>query len=275
MGPMTKIRLFLPVGLLFLWSCSTFAPASIQALGADWKETEPGIRWMKRDQSGQRIYVVEADLTAGVRVELAGESRGVPVSVQARHAGYVWAVNGGPYTVQDRQGEKVFVPWSFWKSFQGDFARGQGPHRPSAAALVQDSKGTWRIEDLDQLSGQELQAGGGFSRLLLDGKTVDRASAVESNRREPRTAVGLDASGRHLVILVADGRDPGAWGLTLPELAQTLLNLGVTEAVNWDGGGSSTLVHDQGQGPELVNVPRSWGTGERPVATILGLRVNK
>jgi exopolysaccharide biosynthesis protein len=59
--------------------------------------------------------------------------------------------------------------------------------------------------------------------------------------RHPRTAVGLTAGGRELIILVADGRRPGALGLTGAEMARILHDAGAVDALNLDGGGSTTL----------------------------------
>ena len=86
--------------------------------------------------------------------------------------------------------------------------------------------------------------------LVRDGKNVAEESywrevldhgGVSGLSRQPRTAIGATADGK-LVVLVCDGRNKrGSKGFTLPELADKLISLGCTEAVNLDGGGSSTL----------------------------------
>ncbi|MDK1475882.1 phosphodiester glycosidase family protein [Streptomyces sp. 549] len=83
-------------------------------------------------------------------------------------------------------------------------------------------------------------------------------------RRNPRTAAGTTASG-HLILMTADGRQPGhSAGLTITETAAVMRSLGAVDALNLDGGGSTTLVtHDR-----VRNTP-SDPTGERPVATVL------
>ncbi|MBB1258710.1 phosphodiester glycosidase family protein [Streptomyces alkaliterrae] len=83
-------------------------------------------------------------------------------------------------------------------------------------------------------------------------------------RRNPRTAAGITASG-HLVLMTADGRHPGhSAGLTIPEAAAVMRSLGAVDALNLDGGGSTTLVtHGR-----VRNTP-SDPAGERPVATTL------
>lgn len=85
--------------------------------------------------------------------------------------------------------------------------------------------------------------------------------------RYPRAALGL-APGRILAV-AADGRSRRDGGLTLRELADLLVVLGVERAINLDGGGSASLVC----GGELRNRPRAAHDVEllrgRPVATAL------
>lgn len=81
-----------------------------------------------------------------------------------------------------------------------------------------------------------------------------------SNGRQPRTMAGLDKRGRLLLVTV-DGRRPGvSEGFTLAEGADFMRSLGAEQALNLDGGGSSTMT----VAGELVNAP-SDAAGERPV----------
>ena len=85
--------------------------------------------------------------------------------------------------------------------------------------------------------------------------------------RHPRTAVGFDAGGGFLWLVVVDGRQlPRSAGMSLPELAELFLALGVEEALNLDGGGSSVMT----VGGRMVSSP-SDATGERPVGNSLWL----
>ena len=80
------------------------------------------------------------------------------------------------------------------------------------------------------------------------------------NDKHPRTAMGY-TSGRKLIILVIQGRNPGvAEGATLREEAQLLLDLGCVEALNLDGGGSSSMIVN---GKQTIK-PSDKGA-ERPV----------
>ncbi len=85
--------------------------------------------------------------------------------------------------------------------------------------------------------------------------------------RHPRAALGCD--GERVIALACDGRAEDEAGLTLGELAQTMIDLGAREALNLDGGGSTSLV----SGGVLRNVPREGFDlavpGGRAIATAL------
>jgi exopolysaccharide biosynthesis protein len=82
--------------------------------------------------------------------------------------------------------------------------------------------------------------------------------------RHPRTIAGITARGELLLVAI-DGRQPGySVGASFDEEAGVMRALGAVDAVNLDGGGSTTLVIDG----ELVNRP-SDATGERPIGDAL------
>ncbi|MEZ0372179.1 MAG: phosphodiester glycosidase family protein, partial [Candidatus Sericytochromatia bacterium] len=108
---------------------------------------------------------------------------------------------------------------------------------------------------------------GGGPQLLKNGQihitaTEERFQPDIAQGRAPRTAFGLGANGE-LFLLVADGRQSHSRGLTLNELAQILKERGAVEALNFDGGGSSTLVIRD----RVLNSPSDGH--ERPVADAL------
>lgn len=59
--------------------------------------------------------------------------------------------------------------------------------------------------------------------------------------RAPRTAIGLKDDG-HILLVVVDGRQDNSIGMTLLELALFMQELGASDAMNLDGGGSSEMV---------------------------------
>ena len=84
-----------------------------------------------------------------------------------------------------------------------------------------------------------------------------------SAQRNPRTVAGTDAAGRTLIATI-DGRSTASLGTTIVETAAVARALGMRDALNLDGGGSTTMV----TGDEVRNTP-SDTTGERPVGDAL------
>ncbi len=85
-----------------------------------------------------------------------------------------------------------------------------------------------------------------------------------AHKRNPRTIAGTDAAGR-LVLVTADGRQTTSLGLSLQESAQVARSLGLTDAINLDGGGSTTMVVHGA----VVNSPSNTGGVERAVGDAL------
>ncbi len=117
----------------------------------------------------------------------------------------------------------------------------------------------------------------GFRMLLDDGKVVVRQDVLDSSFGgvNPRTAVGTDRDGKTLWIVIADGRQSAdAVGLTLAELTAVFELLNAWDALNLDGGGSSTLVAQDADGVHRVlNSPIDGGKpgNLRQVANNLGI----
>ncbi|TDC42671.1 phosphodiester glycosidase family protein [Actinomadura sp. KC345] len=108
---------------------------------------------------------------------------------------------------------------------------------------------------------------GGFP-ILRDGELLD---GVSPRGPEPRTAAGVSRDGRRMYLVVADGRSERSGGVTLSELASLLGKAGADDAVNLDGGGSSTFVARK-RGEESVTVRNKPSDGtERAVANGIGV----
>lgn len=119
---------------------------------------------------------------------------------------------------------------------------------------------------------------GGGPRLLTGGAITVEAKAEKFKSdvvsgRAPRTAVGITADKRVLMVCV-DGRQKNSAGMTLKELAKYMKKLGAVDAMNLDGGGSTTfflmgkVLNSPSDGRErpvsqaLVIKPRSVPGGE-------------
>ena len=144
-------------------------------------------------------------------------------------------------------------------------------------SLVVDKDGKISIGYFAKLPAQARQVVSGSYALVTDGKAI-----AERKEVAPHTAVGIDQAGKMLTILVVDGRRPTySAGLDCHDMGAELLRLGCYNAINLDGGGSSTLVlrdcktgqwnvmNRPSDGYQLT-IPLSI---ERPVACALGIRV--
>lgn len=108
--------------------------------------------------------------------------------------------------------------------------------------------------------------------LLMDGEVAEWSVFDPSfiNTRHPRSVIYTKMDGS-TVLLTVDGRSRGnASGMSIPELAQLVKALGAVDAINLDGGGSTTLwSKDVG----VVNYPcdnrRFDHEGERSVSNIV------
>ena len=133
------------------------------------------------------------------------------------------------------------------------FAAPYGPRRATLHAGDGEIRIAARAELGEVSAGDLVQAG---PMLVAGGHVVfDRAEDHEgfsaaagqfdsdiTEGRHPRSAIGV--SDRDLYLVTCDGRRSGVdAGLTLEELAAFMLDLGCVDAMNLDGGGSTTLVH--------------------------------
>lgn len=130
-----------------------------------------------------------------------------------------------------------------------------------AAKLPKPEKGLVlhvEVETTPNLGGVVTAIGGG-PVLVHEGKVNPEAAQAV---RHPRTAIGFND--KYFYMVVVDGRQSRlSVGMTFPELAQLMVNLGMTEALNLDGGGSSEMWLNG----QVMNSPSDGR--ERPVANAL------
>jgi hypothetical protein len=130
-----------------------------------------------------------------------------------------------------------------------------------------------RVAEKELAGATDGVAGIGPGGLLVEaGRNLGETALVQPKMRHPRTAAGVTAGGRTLILVVIDGRQPAhSIGVTLPELADIMIELGAVDALNLDGGGSSTFVYRRPDGTQLTNqVP---GGTWRSVGNHLGVRL--
>lgn len=152
----------------------------------------------------------------------------------------------------------------------------------SQPAFAVDSAGRARIATFSVVNGSlspfhPREAVGGRPWLIRDSvivADVDTSGQASFNvGRNPRTAVGISREGRRVLLAVIDGRQqPYSDGMSLRETATFLRAVGARDALNLDGGGSSTMLyaHLSPSDRRLANRP-SDPQGERAVGDALGV----
>jgi hypothetical protein len=131
----------------------------------------------------------------------------------------------------------------------------------------------------DRPEGEIEAAISGHAMIVLNGQYAPIvASSAYLDEPHPRTAVALDETAQILMLFVVDGRQPGySVGITIADFAALIIDHGGHNALNLDGGGSSSLVIEGADGQ-----PRQLGSAihtripfrERPVANHFGVYVN-
>jgi exopolysaccharide biosynthesis protein len=112
---------------------------------------------------------------------------------------------------------------------------------------------------------------GGLPHIIKSGKDISEEQTIKEgsnvgfrNTRHPRTAIGYNQLKNKLFFVVVDGRQQISDGMTLGELASFMLYVGCSEGLNFDGGGSTTMIVND----KIVNSPSDF-TGERSVGNAL------
>ncbi len=275
----TTIRI-IPV-LLFMVilgvGCKSLPYPVERTVTPEWFQLEEGLYWFSfRDvENPLAIYVLRVDLSLGIWEPVftspgdssGWEMAGIRTSRFLQDEGCTAAVNGSP-----------FEPYRYFFPGRGQNLSGlylwQGRLISSAIdeldAFVIGTDGIPVIKSQEEYPFPAEYILGGFQRILKDGEFLSGSS-----EKEPRTALGISQDNRYLYMFVADGRRHNfSLGLTIDETALWLKRLGAWNAINMDGGGSSTMVlaDDEG-GALLVNRPvNRRGVGERIVASHFGIK---
>jgi hypothetical protein len=265
----------------------------------DWSNAsklKDGIRYVKLDETTPRlmkIYAVRVDSnnpeiyfhTSQCDVDLGKpmpdcpkykittkRQRTLDFFDQARAKGInmVLAVNASPW----RPWEKPFNhKYSYISGFFAVDGKVIVPQMKPCPAFVMYKDGKMAICKCSAKNNNSniLFALPGFSIILKDGKYPVKG---KNHTLHPRTFFGVAKDKRYVYFVVVDGRSPGhSEGINLQEGAAYLKYFGAYDAINMDGGGSTTLVFENpetGRGRQINTSPRK-SKYTRPVANSIGV----
>jgi hypothetical protein len=242
-----------------------------------------GVEYIRDVRSSPRpivIHIVKIDLSApGIRPFVTPGDHNAELPLEARTTsqflddfGVQVAINGDGFTPWHSRTIFDYYPHS------GDPVNPIGMAASDGVLYSQNTDneptlflGTNNKAEINNQPGKLIHAISGNEMIVRFGQSI----AGSDDAPQPRTAVALNRSNGYLILIVVDGRQPGySEGVTLQELAEIIIYYGGHNAINLDGGGSSTLVVEGPLGnSRVLNSPinnRIPGR-ERPVGNHLGI----
>lgn len=229
------------------------------------------IKIFKLNELGYRGYIAKVKLfdPKAFQVTVAKDTPGKleTVSSMSKRKDAILGINGGGFSRIESNGEKAIKMMGYTtingrlvEPFQldpGVFFAGID-NRGKVVGGVPTSK-----KDLFDLNPYQ---GVSFVPVLLKDGRKNEIPKSWKKTRHPRTILGRYANG-DIIMIVIDGRQ-GSWsiGVSLERLQDKLLELGVKDAYNLDGGGSSTFYYNG----EILNRPSDGR--ERPVVNSILVR---
>ncbi|AHH08796.1 phosphodiester glycosidase family protein [Borrelia anserina] len=110
----------------------------------------------------------------------------------------------------------------------------------------------------------------GFFPLIKNGKYTKNFK----ENKHPRTIIGTDQKNKHLYLITVEGRGVNnSKGISLNEAIDLSLSYGITNSINLDGGGSSTLVTKSNNSSQKLNATSNIFGQERIVPFHLGIKL--
>ena len=224
--------------------------------------------------SNQQIFVLEIPDTAHYTLAFAHEPRRTKTSEMARKHEAVAAVNGSFFDM-DKHFPICYLridSVNIGENTPGKDTVNRKYYQYGTLCLLGDSVLILKTDSSrrweEALPYPDIMTAG---PLLIWHDTLQymRDDRTFVTNRHNRTAVGIREDGT-VLLFVADGRFKQAEGLSLTELQQILRWLGCRDALNLDGGGSTTLFLNIGDYHSVVNCPSDNGRfdheGERGVS---------
>jgi len=110
---------------------------------------------------------------------------------------------------------------------------------------------------------------GGLNYLVKNGQVNDISDEVLGTH--PRTCIGFNKDNTEMILVTIDGRNKDYIGVKQTELSQIMVSLGAYNAINMDGGGSTTMGVDflRNSNITVVNIPSDGR--ERNIASGVGV----
>lgn len=285
-GSINGSKYLRPLFVLLLFCSPIYLTAQKAALDIPWKDFKkekinPGLFWYQWQthnlfSSNQSINILKVKLNKRSLDLIYQGNTLLETSEQAEQVNAMAAINGGFFNT--KQGGSV----TYIKKDGAVLAQNQGDLKSRGSVVIrgalvvgQDGKVTIQTP----LNPENYTSNAAVDDVLLsgpllveDGLLIPLDSSKFNLDRHPRTCA-CTTNKKQVLLLTIDGRNKEAVGMSLPELSQLLKALGCQDAINLDGGGSTTM-YIAGQAQQgIVNFPsdnkKFDHDGQRKVSNVL------
>lgn len=115
---------------------------------------------------------------------------------------------------------------------------------------------------------------GGGSILVKNGKIPSSFSLSEENEVAPCTSLGITKNNKEIILVTVDGRQIISKGLDAYSMAKLMVELGAYNAIQFDGGGSTTMVSKTAYNPEVKVINSYSDPSQRAVSNAVAIFSN-
>lgn len=272
--------------LLFLWGSVLLngqtTADSLTIVSAHWTVTpvQKGIVYKQVSlpmlyQTPQTISIVEVDMRIKKKIGIAITEENEKTSITARKRNAIAAINGSYFDMK-RGNSTCFLKVN--EQIVDTTRNSEFKIRVTGAVRTHHGKVeilSWNRETEKKYKGQRGTVLASGPLMLKDGKTCDWSVCDPEfiDTKHPRSAVCITRD-KKLLLITVDGRfTDRAGGINIPEMAHFIRILGGKDAINLDGGGSTTLWGVCASENGVINYPcdnRFFDhRGERKVANVL------
>jgi exopolysaccharide biosynthesis protein len=222
-----------------------------------WKDVYKGVKYSFYETVVEnktvRFHVVCIDLTqSGIKITTSPlPDEFIQTSKFAKKIGAQIAINGGFWNFFN-----IFPKPLGLYVFEGNkYERCQDGKQYGFLAVTKEGK-PWICapnENFIFSPNKAYMAISGYPMIVREGKVYNYGKIGYIGFKHPRTAVGIDKSGKKLFLAVSDVRKKDNAGVGLRALGELMVKIGVWDGLNLDGGGSSNLYIEKRGG--IVNRP--------------------
>jgi exopolysaccharide biosynthesis protein len=283
MKNVSGFKIFLTLSL-FLWSHVLYSQTEgFSKIKWERKKIAPGLVWKSshtliQDSIPQNINLLIINLQKRKLLVSYDPSGNIVVSKQAGTARALAAVNAGFFNIKDG-GSVTYIRTGGIIS-DADTAKKWSRNNNMTGSILIDKRGHIKIDSSHMNSWYDSHPE--YPDVLLTGPlllTADKKPELPRTSlvtvRHPRTALGKCGNNK-VILITLDGRTDQSKGMTLAELTNFMISLKCNDAINLDGGGSTTMWISGEPFDGVVNMPcdnkKFDHAGERPVSDILIIR---